>query len=62
VSADFKYNHFLDASKLITIADVGHFESEYCAIELICDVISKKIATFALHKSQESHNPINYLA
>jgi putative NIF3 family GTP cyclohydrolase 1 type 2 len=62
VSADFKYNHFLDATKLITIADIGHFESEYCSIELICDVISKKIPTFAVHKSKESTNPINYLA
>jgi dinuclear metal center YbgI/SA1388 family protein len=62
VSSDFKYNHFLDATKLITIADIGHFESEYCAIELICDVISKKIPTFAVHKSKESQNPINYLA
>ena len=62
VSADFKYNHFLDATKLITIADIGHFESEYCAIELICEVISKKIPTFAVRKSKESQNPINYLA
>jgi putative NIF3 family GTP cyclohydrolase 1 type 2 len=62
VSSDFKYNHFLDATKLITIADIGHFESEYCAIELICDVILKKIPTFAVHKSKESQNPINYLA
>lgn len=62
VSADFKYNNFLDATKLVTIADIGHFESEYCAIELICEVISKKIPTFAVHKSKESKNPINYLA
>ena len=62
VSADFKYNHFLDATGLVTIVDAGHFETEYCAINLICDVISKKIPTFALHKSKESHNPINYLA
>ena len=62
VSADFKYNHFLDATGLVTIVDAGHFETEYCAINLICEVISKKIPTFALHKSKESHNPINYLA
>ena len=62
VSADFKYNHFLDASGLLTIVDAGHFETEYCAINLICEEISKKIPTFALHKSKESLNPINYLA
>ncbi|MBQ8863406.1 MAG: Nif3-like dinuclear metal center hexameric protein [Rikenellaceae bacterium] len=62
VSADFKYNHFLDATGLVTIVDAGHFETEYCAIDLICEVISKKIPTFATHKSKESHNPINYLA
>ena len=61
IAADFKYNDFLDASGLVTLADIGHFESEYCAIDLIFDVISKKLPNFALHKSVNSRNPINYL-
>lgn len=61
IAADFKYNDFLDADRDLIIADIGHFESEYCAIELIIDIIRKKFPNFALHKSKCSRNPINYL-
>lgn len=61
ISSEFRYNDFLDAAGLMTIADVGHFESEYCAIDLVFDIITKKIPTFALHKSGESVNPVNYI-
>ncbi len=60
IAADFKYNDFLDADGRLIVADVGHFESEYCAIDLLYDIITKKIPTFALHKSVKSQNPINY--
>ena len=61
LSADFRYNDFLDADNDLVIADVGHFESEYCAIGLICEIIRKKITNFALHRSERSVNPVNYL-
>lgn len=61
LSADFRYNNFMDADSRIIIADIGHFESEYCAIDLLYDIITKKISTFALCKSETSRNPINYL-
>lgn len=61
IAADFKYNNFLDADKRLIVADVGHFESEYCAIDLLYDVITKKIPNFALRKSDNSRNPVNYL-
>lgn len=61
ISADFRYNDFLDADRDLVIADVGHFESEYCAIGLICEIIRKKITNFALHRSERSVNPVNYL-
>ncbi len=61
VAADLKYNHFLDAAGEIILADVGHFESEYCAIEVLFDIISKILPTFALYKSAASRNPVNYL-
>lgn len=60
VAADFKYNDFLDADGRLIVADVGHFESEYCAIALLYDIITKKMPTFALRKSVKSQNPINY--
>ncbi|MBR4850995.1 MAG: Nif3-like dinuclear metal center hexameric protein [Tidjanibacter sp.] len=50
ISADFKYHDFVDADRMVLV-DVGHFESEICAIEILFDILSKKITTFALRKS-----------
>lgn len=61
IAADFKYNDFLDADRELVIADIGHFESEFCAIDTLFDILSKKIPTFALRKSKNSINPINYI-
>ncbi len=65
MAADFKYNDFFahgtDLPHPFMVADIGHFESEFCAIDLIYDIISKKITTFALHKSANSRNPVEYL-
>ena len=61
IAADFKYNDFMLGGEGFIVADIGHFESEFCAIDLMYDIISKKIATFALHKSRSSRNPVNYL-
>ena len=61
LSADLRYNDFFSSVDGIIVADVGHFESEYCAIDLLYDIITKKISTFAVHKSGNSVNPVNYL-
>lgn len=61
LAADFKYNDFMEGDSHFIVADIGHFESEYCAIDLLYDIITKKIPTFALRKSVNSRNPVNYL-
>ena len=61
LTADLRLDRFLAAEGRILLADIGHWESEFCAIDLIHDIISKKIVTFALHKSMYSRNPVNYL-
>jgi dinuclear metal center YbgI/SA1388 family protein len=61
LTADLRYDRFLSAAGRILLADVGHFESEFCAIDLIYDIISKKIPTFALYKSADALNPVCYL-
>lgn len=61
LSADFKYNDFYTPDNRIVAADLGHFASEYCAIELLHDVITKKIANFAVHRSGSSVDPVNYI-
>ena len=61
ITADMKYHDFAIPDGRITVADIGHFESEYCAIQLIFDILSKKLITFAVRKSECSCNPVNYL-
>jgi dinuclear metal center YbgI/SA1388 family protein len=61
LTADLRHDRFLSATGHILLADIGHFESEFCAVELIFDIISKKIPTFALYKSPHSLNPVGYL-
>ncbi len=61
VSADFRYNDFLDAGRGLVIADAGHWETERYAADILHDIIRKKLPTFALHKSLKSVNPVNYL-
>ena len=61
ITADLKYHDFTIPDGRVTVADIGHFESEYCAIQLIFDILSKKLITFAVRKSECSCNPVNYL-
>jgi dinuclear metal center YbgI/SA1388 family protein len=61
LTADVRYDRFFAAERRILLADIGHFESEFCAGELIFDIIRNKFPNFALHKSAKAHNPVNYL-
>ncbi len=61
ITADMKYHDFSRPDGRLTVADIGHFESEYCAIQLIIDILSKNLITFAVRKSECSRNPVNYL-
>jgi dinuclear metal center YbgI/SA1388 family protein len=61
MSADLKFHNFLQAAGAMPVADIGHHESERCAVELLFSVISKKFPTFALRKSVRGTNPVHYL-
>ncbi len=61
ITADLRYNDFMRGDNRMILADIGHFESEFCAIRLLFDIISKKMCTFAVRKSVCSRNPIHYL-
>jgi dinuclear metal center YbgI/SA1388 family protein len=61
ISADFKYHEFFDAENRITIADIGHYESEVYTKELLQEVLRKKFPTFAINFSSTVTNPISYL-
>lgn len=61
ITADFKYHEFFDADGKITIADIGHYESEVFTKELLVDVLMKKFHTFAINFSKTATNPISYI-
>ena len=60
ITGDFKYHEFFDAEDQIVIADIGHYESEQFTIELISELIRKKIPTFAPYLTEQNTNPVNY--
>lgn len=60
LTADLKYHSFVDADRMILV-DAGHFETEICAIDILFDILSKKISNFAVRKSQTAQNPVRYL-
>lgn len=60
VTADFKYHEFFDADGHLTIADIGHYESEVYTKDLIAELLTKKFPTFAVNFSATITNPISY--
>ncbi len=59
LSADFKYHDFVDADRMILV-DAGHFETEIFAIDILFEILSKKISTFAPQKSACAENPMHF--
>ena len=60
ISADFKYHDFFEADGRITIADIGHYESEVFTKQLLCDFLNEKFTNIAVRLSEVNTNPINY--
>ncbi len=61
LTADIKYHDFFDANDKIVIADIGHYESEQFAKELLYNILNKKFPNFAFFISKINTNSINYL-
>ncbi|MBQ9474560.1 MAG: Nif3-like dinuclear metal center hexameric protein [Bacteroidales bacterium] len=61
LTGDLKYHDFQRAEGLITMADIGHFESEQFARELICRSISEKFRTFACRIANTSTGFVRYM-
>ena len=60
LTADLKYNDFYTPDSHFVVVDMGHFESEFCVIAILFDILSKIFINFALHKSAQSENPVHY--
>ncbi|NTW31119.1 MAG: Nif3-like dinuclear metal center hexameric protein [Bacteroidetes bacterium] len=61
LTSDLKYHNFFEANDKMVIADIGHFESEQFAKEILIKILNKKISTFAVQISKVNTNPICYL-
>ncbi|MDZ7738619.1 MAG: Nif3-like dinuclear metal center hexameric protein [Bacteroidales bacterium] len=60
VTADIKYHSFFEAGDVL-LADIGHYESEKPALEILHELITKKFPKFAVRFSETNTNPVNYL-
>lgn len=60
LTADLKYNDFYTPDSHFIVVDMGHFESEFCVIAILFDILSKIFINFALYKSAQSKNPVHY--
>ena len=60
LTADLKYNDFYTPDSHFVVVDMGHFESEFCVIAILFDILSKIFINFALYKSAQSKNPVHY--
>jgi putative NIF3 family GTP cyclohydrolase 1 type 2 len=60
LTSDLKYHDFFVPQGKMTIADIGHFESEQFVKEWIYSVLIEKFPTFAILISETSTNPVKY--
>ncbi|WP_121354247.1 Nif3-like dinuclear metal center hexameric protein [Flavisolibacter nicotianae] len=60
ISADIKYHEFFDAEGRMVIADIGHYESEQFAVDLLRDLLVEKFPTFAVLKTSVNTNPVQF--
>lgn len=61
ITGDYKYHQFFDAENKITIADIGHYESEQFTVELFQEMLEKQFETLKFVKTTVNTNPVNYL-
>jgi dinuclear metal center YbgI/SA1388 family protein len=60
ITGDIKYHDFFLAEDKMLICDIGHFESERFVTQQLFDIFSEIFPNFAILKSKENTNPVNY--
>ena len=60
LTGDVKYHDFFAAENKMLICDIGHFESEQFVTQQLIEILSEKFPKFAIAKSGENTNPVNY--
>ncbi len=60
LTGDIKYHDFFQVEGKMLICDIGHFESEQFVTAQLVDILSEIFTKFAISKSDEKTNPVNY--
>ncbi|MGA9213465.1 Nif3-like dinuclear metal center hexameric protein [Kaistella sp.] len=60
LTGDLKYHDYFQGEGKMLICDIGHFESEQFVTEHLVEILSQKFTIFAVSKSTEKTNPVNY--
>jgi putative NIF3 family GTP cyclohydrolase 1 type 2 len=60
LTADFKYHQFFEGEGRIMIADIGHYESERFAGEMLADYLSPLFPEIQIRNSAVNTNPVMY--
>ena len=60
LTGDVKYHDFFQNAGKMMICDIGHYESEQFVTEQIIEILSEIFPKFAISKSVEKTNPVNY--
>lgn len=60
LTGDIKYHDYFLAESKMLICDIGHYESEQFVTQQLFEILSQKFSTFAISKSIEKTNPVNY--
>lgn len=61
LTGDLKYHDFQGNDPSLLLADMGHYESEQWAKELIYGILNQKFPNFAVLISETEQNPVKYL-
>ena len=61
LTADLKYHDFQRSTERMALADIGHYESEQFAKEIICHTILKKFSNFACRISERQGSLVSYI-
>lgn len=61
VTGDVKYHDFTSYAHEIVIADIGHYESELCSINLLSRIIRDKYPECTVCPARSESNPITYM-
>lgn len=60
ITSDIKYHDFQSPEGRLLLMDVGHYESEYCAVSLLARLVNESFPKFVCKVSERERNPVEY--